>query len=682
MTNPFPHIPAGPPHASLTTTPGVGSTMFRRSSYASVAAGTANSNSSQPSTQPTRSGAFAHLLNQHHTQFSPIHPHSRQPSRGMDIDGQGSLPGSYRGASYGTGLDASAPPFFVPSYLKGSRHAERLEEAQKARLSAQRDARSTGTASLSRSSSSANLHKMVPSHRGMTHDIIERAPPAPYVDEKERMWPTRWNDEDRSAGLELLRDGLDVKCGSVSKTHDEALSVRTDNPMPRQCGIYYFEVTVVGKGKEGLIGIGFSGPKVALHRLPGWEPDSWGYHGDDGFSFCSTSAGKSYGPKFSMNDVIGCGVNFRTNTAFFTKNGVHLGVAFRNIPDSLELYPALGVKKNGEHLRANFGQEPFVFDIDSEYKREQWTIQHEINNTTVASLKPGADETSLVHELIAQYLAHDGYVETARAFAAEVREESNALATGGTSNVKDLEPEEDLDAINRQKIRAAILDGDIDKALKLTSAYYPDVLQRNQNIYFKLRCRKFIEMIRKCQELQNPSNKMGSKNNASSNGFSNSAVYDDVFDGQMELDESNNANNAGNGENMDTTGSDTLRLNELLGQTLTYGQELKGEFSGDLRPEVKRALEDTFALMAYSDPRQSPLAYMLDPNERTPVAEELNSAILVSLGKSSSAALERLVQQTEALIEKLAEDGGAGAFVNVRGDYLGAHDRERERHLS
>lgn len=83
-------------------------------------------------------------------------------------------------------------------------------------------------------------------------------------------------------------------------------------------------------------------------------------------------------------------------------------------------------------------------------QREQWTIQHEINNTSVASLKPAADETALVHELIAQYLAHDGYVETARAFAAEVREESNALASSATTNVKDLEPEEDLDAISRQ----------------------------------------------------------------------------------------------------------------------------------------------------------------------------------------------------------------------------------------
>jgi hypothetical protein len=42
----------------------------------------------------------------------------------------------------------------------------------------------------------------------------------------------------------------------------------------------------------------------------------------------------------------------------------------------------------------------------------------------------------------------------------------------------------------------------------------------------------------------------------------------------------------------------------------------------------------------------------------------------VSLGKSSSAALELLIQQTEALVSELAEDGGAGAFVNVRRDFL------------
>lgn len=42
----------------------------------------------------------------------------------------------------------------------------------------------------------------------------------------------------------------------------------------------------------------------------------------------------------------------------------------------------------------------------------------------------------------------------------------------------------------------------------------------------------------------------------------------------------------------------------------------------------------------------------------------------MSLGKSSSAALERLYQQTEVLVNEISEEGGAGAFINVRNDLL------------
>lgn len=107
-----------------------------------------------------------------------------------------------------------------------------------------------------------------------------------------------------------------------------------------------------------------------------------------------------------------------------------------------------------------------------------------------------------------------------------------------------------------------------------------------------------------------------------------------------------------------------------LDETIAYGMELKAEFANDPRREVKRALEDTFALIAYPDARESMLAPLLDVAGRAPVAEELNSAILVSLGKSSSAALERLVQQAEALVTELADDGGPGSFINVRKDFL------------
>jgi hypothetical protein len=156
---------------------------------------------------------------------------------------------------YGGGLpDGPLPTFFVPSYLSGSKHAENLEEVYKAKLAAHREREyrsqhSSNTGSLSTSSSSVNLHKSAPSHRGMTHDVIERAPV--FVDEPVAPWPTKWSDNDKYAQLEIEEGGRQAKFSGTQKPHDEAASVRADHPMPRQCGIYYYEVTVVSKGKDG-----------------------------------------------------------------------------------------------------------------------------------------------------------------------------------------------------------------------------------------------------------------------------------------------------------------------------------------------------------------------------------------------------------------------------------------------
>jgi hypothetical protein len=58
----------------------------------------------------------------------------------------------------------------------------------------------------------------------------------------------------------------------------------------------------------------------------GWEPNTFGYHGDDGKKFRSSSSkGHSYGPPFTTGDTIGCGINFFNKTAFYTKNGICLG---------------------------------------------------------------------------------------------------------------------------------------------------------------------------------------------------------------------------------------------------------------------------------------------------------------------------------------------------------------------
>lgn len=94
-----------------------------------------------------------------------------------------------------------------------------------------------------------NLHKMGPSYRGLSHEVVERAPV--FVDEPVAPWPTKWNEGDKFAQLELEDNGRQAKFSGTQKTHDEAAAVRADYPMPRQCGIYYYEVTVSSKGKDG-----------------------------------------------------------------------------------------------------------------------------------------------------------------------------------------------------------------------------------------------------------------------------------------------------------------------------------------------------------------------------------------------------------------------------------------------
>ncbi|KAF2453509.1 hypothetical protein BDY21DRAFT_388112 [Lineolata rhizophorae] len=717
-------------------------------------------------------------------------------SLGISLGGGGN--GSASGLTIGNGDAAggsnagNAAPFFIPSYLRGTRYADRLEEHRRVQMAAQREkdmqaaqvAQASGGAhqtqqhqlgssigghgfggfrrsphssapgSLSTSGSSANLHKLggpagpqsgpaAGSHRGLAHDVIERAPPS-LVDDAPAPLPSRWSETDKYSGLEIVdADGLELRYTPAGKTHsDEAAAVRADHAMPRACGVYYFEVTMLSKSKEGLVGIGFSGPKVPLSRLPGWEPDSWAYHGDDGYVFCCTVSGKNYGPRFGTADVVGCGINFRTGEVFFTKNGNDLGVTFDKVKHD-KLFPSVGMKRPGEHLKVNFGKDPFVFDIDGKMETQKRIIHEDIHNTSVVPLYPPAKklgERALIHELVAQFLAHDGYVETARAFAQEVRQESKAmkdlLGNGSSTGERFLEPVEDEDAVNRQKIRAAILEGDVDKALAYTDQYYPSVLRENENIYFKLRCRKFIEMIRRCTELQiaaaaaaegrpesftvNPTRRHNAAATATAAANGHGAPPDDydVFDSQMELDDhvasngtaATNGRRGGGGASGGTMsaqptklellssaaaagssggagagvgggeGEDDLatltarelhsRYSRLLAATIGYGQELKAEFAEDPRREVKRALEDTFALIAYPDARESALGHLLEEEGRVPVAEELNAAVLVSLGRCSAAALERVVGQCEVLVQEVCDEGGQGAFVNVKRDFL------------
>ncbi|KAG0172023.1 hypothetical protein DFQ30_011312 [Apophysomyces sp. BC1015] len=328
-----------------------------------------------------------------------------------------------------------------------------------------------------------------------------------FWDNLELCLPTTWNIKDKSPNIQVGRNGLELTYVGPGKCEEQAALVRANFPMRPQCGIFYYEMRVVAKGDDGYIGIGFCGGETKLNRLPGWDLDSWGYHGDDGNSFAGSGIGKRYGPCFSTGDVVGCGVNFAENTAFYTKNGVFLGIAFESLNASLSLYPTIGLRTSGEHVVANFGEEPFVFDIVQYVKDQKLKFWSEITlpipeqGNEHADMEDGSNSLTL-DQLVLSYLIHHGYTDTAKSVL-----KNSEHVTGKNldlySSVSGCNAASIEDMQERQSIRAAIISGNIDTAIELTQKYFPQVFQdggRGEEVLLELRCRKFVEMMREYNE--------------------------------------------------------------------------------------------------------------------------------------------------------------------------------------
>jgi len=313
------------------------------------------------------------------------------------------------------------------------------------------------------------------------------------------------------------------------------------------------------------------------------------------------------------------------------------------------------MKKPGDHIRINFGRHPFVFDIDGMMAQERQSVMNDIRKAESQNLHPPDDENTLVHNLIGQYLAHEGYIETARALAQDIHDRQQTLPNGSTS-FQLPGAEDDVHAANRQKIRKSILDGDIDKALKYTHCFYPNVLkdERNRDINFRLQCRKFIEMMRRYTDLSaaaTSSNVSKSVDSLGSNGHVDGGIEirseierQEPADTQMELDDqlhretSQDQEASPLAEDVDMDASvelpgkaSLMKLDDLLAQAFAYGQQLRSTYGSDPRPQIKKQLVDMFAIMAYPDPTESVVAQLFDPQGRVQIAEDLNGAIL---GKS------------------------------------------------
>jgi len=518
----------------------------------------------------------------------------------------------------------------------------------------------------------------------------------PTVNEAETPLPRCWSVKDKFNYIGLSHNNLRVQYKGNGKTHKEASSVRATHPIPASCGIYYFEVKIVSKGRDGYMGVGLSAQGVNMNRLPGWDKHSYGYHGDDGNSFCSSGTGQAYGPTFTTGDVIGCGLNLIDRSCFYTKNGHNLGVAFTNLPSFL--YPTVGLQTPGELIDANFGQDPFVFDIEGEMKESQLRIHRTIENFP----PPGkhGDWELLLHKMVSSYLVHQGFAATAEAFA-----NSTAASNSGAP----IDIGEDFASIrNRQTIQKLVLSGRMGEAIAMTNRLYPLFLQKNPSLHFMLKIRQFIEMVAGCDNDDEDSaiNAAAAAAAAASDTAGAGTADNDTDETvsakeetSMDVDHpadqtTQNGNTAGNGNsgelaNNSVENGDSRRKQQQhvssysvvnnpvrFGKLIQFGRQLQsmlqemeksGGVSGKLLSRNRQMQQDAFALVAYPNPWESPLGWQLASSEREQVSNALNSAILDGrFGKPGRPPLEVALIHSRQLVKLMANnDLGACAFANV-----------------
>ncbi|KAL0087016.1 hypothetical protein F4703DRAFT_1978691 [Phycomyces blakesleeanus] len=535
--------------------------------------------------------------------------------------------------------------------------------------------------------------------------------------------PSSWNQLDKSFNIQIRKNSLDLFYTGPGENDRDAASVRSNYAIPPQCGVYYYEAKILSKGENGFIGIGFSSSGNDLDRLPGWDENSWGYHGDDGFCFSGSGSGVAYGPYFTTGDVIGCCMDFSNNTIFYTKNGTLLNTAFKDVKPAFKLYPNIGLRTPGEHVLTNFGEEPFVFDIDryvADQKLKIWkevtSEPHRMQAPNITSPKykiiadPNSNETQdnqnghkqIMEQLIIPYLMHQGYTQTAKSV---IKSTEDVMRTSSASihalpydisndgEVTSLYSDEIKKMEERHVIKAAVLDGNIDLAIRIIQQLFPNMIkdESQSSIVFELKCQKFIEMMKSANQTEEPlSHLLVSHKNEDSHMDeidSKASLLKDYVCEDMEIDEdfedrthvpSKRANSGiiidkaiGQGSGIES-GSQAKSLSkipcleDLIQDIMRYGEKLQDEYRYTMTSEQRAKLTKTFALLAYNDPIESPLAYIMDKSNRDVLASKLNTALCVCQQQRATTSLESIYKQAILTNKELVWSGNAkSSLINI-----------------
>ena len=332
------------------------------------------------------------------------------------------------------------------------------------------------------------------------------------------------------------------------------------------------------------------------------------------------------------------------------------------------------MRHNGESIRVNFGHEPFKFDIDYHVQQQRDTTWRRILGTPLdgsflSDLSKRTSEEkddvkekynsgilteehtkSMISRLVLSYLIHHGYAKAAQSLQQQqalLEDNLRKVATADQDMVTDsiLSGNEKMDLSTleddierRTRIVNAVVTGNIDLAISETAKYHPLVLEAEAGLMlFRLRCRKFVELVLEASELKKrrKAEQVDKVASMEIDGMDDvdwvGMEIDDELKEPIDVGHSNGflgpTTSVGLGKRREST---TSLVEQALNRAISYGQSLANDYKADTRPEVKQLFKRTFAIVAWDDPREAGglVAEVVSPEARISLANELNQAIL------------------------------------------------------
>ncbi|KAH6558371.1 hypothetical protein KP509_1Z067400 [Ceratopteris richardii] len=306
--------------------------------------------------------------------------------------------------------------------------------------------------------------------------------------EEEEEAPTHINTKRSLQFLVVSVDKLSAKYTGDGKHANDVGAIQGNRPAPVRRLLYYFEIYIKDRGNRGTISIGFTDEHFKTTRQPGWDPNTYGYHGDDGYLYYRGNGhGEPFGSTFQTGDTVGAGINYSSQEIFFTLNGKLVGSRHKDV--KCPLYPSVGMHSPNERVDINFGQNPFVFNIEALVHEEREKLRMEIEALHLP--------LSISHSVVRSYLLHYAYQETLHAFDATSGSMVPAVLLNNQVNGDKMIEEESYAFEHRKKLRQLIRNGDINGAIAQLEIWYPQLLQdETLRIKFLLDCQQFIELIK------------------------------------------------------------------------------------------------------------------------------------------------------------------------------------------